>query len=296
MQTKQHIQQLLAGAGVRPNKRLGQNFLIDLNLMKLLVSTAGLGRGDVVLVVGTGTGALTEAIAEAAGRVVSVEFDETLGGIAAGELGGADNVELIGGDVLENKSTLNREVVGALERAVAESGGRMVLVANLPYNIATPLMINLMVLGRERFVCEGMYVTVQREVAQRMAAGPGCGSYGLLGILMAALGEVRIIRKLGPSVFWPVPQVDSAMVSFKLDAEKAGRIEDVGLFRDVAALFMAHRRKMLKGCVKSASGRLAEIGGWDDLFAEACIDPHCRGEELTAENYISLSNLCKEHF
>jgi 16S rRNA (adenine1518-N6/adenine1519-N6)-dimethyltransferase len=294
MQTKQQIERLLASAGVAPNKRLGQHFLIDLNLMHLLIDAAHIHPSDVVLEVGCGTGSFTEALSEAAGRVIAVEYDPVLAKIARQQLEETYNVTLIQGDVLETKSQINHEVVTALQEAVAELGGKMLLVANLPYSVGSPVMIDLIVGGAGGLECDAMHVTVQREVADRMVADPGSSDYGMLSVLMAATGKAQMIRKLKPTVFWPRPEVDSAMVSYQRQPEKANEIKDIGLLKDVVSLFMGHRRKMLKACVKFAEGRLAEVHHWADIFERACAEPHRRPEELTAEIYISMANLCHE--
>ena len=291
MQTKTKIQQLLASAGVEPNKRLGQNFLIDLNLLNLLLKTAHINRNDVVLEVGAGTGSLTQALARQAGKVIAVEFDKTLAQIAAEQLSSSDNVTIINSDVLENKNALDHKVTEAIEATCDEFYSRLMLVANLPYSVASPVMMNL-ILGP--VVADSMVVTVQKEVADRMSAEPGHNNYGILSIFMAAAGNAKIIRKLSPKVFWPQPQVESAMIRFDRDNKKIARMYSIELFREVVNLFMAHRRKMMKACVKFAEGNLAKVHNWHDIFEHAFIEPHHRPEELTAENYIAMANLCYE--
>ncbi len=292
MQTKHQIQQLLASAGVRPNKRLGQNFLVDLNLMRLLINSANICNEDTVLEVGCGTGSLTQALAERAGKVIAVELDETLSKIAARELAKAKNVEVINADILESKNTINRTIRGAVESARKNRSGKFLLVSNLPYNVASPLMLNLIT---GPMIAEGMYVTVQREVASRMTAGPGSGDYGTLSIHIAATGDIKTKRILKPTVFWPAPQVDSAMISFVRSEEKISRIQSMELFREVVNLFMGHRRKMLKGCTRFAAGKLAEIDNWSEIFERCCIDPHNRPEQLRPEDFITISNLCHKY-
>ena len=139
-----------------------------------------------------------------------------------------------------------------------------------------------------------MCVTVQKEVGERMVAGPGNSNYGVLSVVMAAMGEAHILRNLKPTVFWPRPEVDSVMLRFRRQEEKAGRIHDTGLFKEVVNLFMGHRRKMLQACVKFAAGRLGEVQDWHDVFARAFVEPHHRGEELSADEFISIANLCNE--
>lgn len=292
MQTKQQIQQLLASAGVLPNRRLGQNFLIDLNLMRLLVEGSGLHSNDVVLEVGCGTGSLTEGLAEASGQVIAVEFDKRLAAIAVNQLADAYNVEVIQTDILESKNTINHDVMEAVRRAKEDYGGRFLLVANLPYSVACPVMLNLII---GPIAADSMYITVQREVAERMTAGPGGKHYGCLSIFMALSGDVKVERFLKPTVFWPQPQVDSAMVSFVRRRKKAERIHSVEILCELVDMFMQHRRKMLKACTRFAVGRLAEVHNWTGIFEQCFVDPHKRPEQLSPEEYLAISNLCHEH-
>jgi len=291
MQTKQQIEWLLGSVGISPNRRLGQHFLIDLNLMRLLIDSAGIHRDDIVLEVGCGTGSLTEGLADAAGKVIAVEYDDTLSQIASKQLEDCDNVEVLNSDVLESKNAICGAVLGAIELARKEFEGRLMLVANLPYNVAAAVMANL-ICGP--IVAEEMYVTVQKEVGERCTASPGGKHYGTLSILMGATGEARIIRKLKPSVFWPRPAVESAMMSFVRHEKKVEQIHNIVFFREVVSLFMGHRRKMLKACVKLTEGRLEKVRDWGDIFARAFVEPQHRPEELSAENYISIANLCYE--
>ena len=159
MQTKSQIQQLLATAGVSANRQFGQHFLIDLNLMRLLIDSAEIAADDIVLEVGCGTGSLTEGLVEKASRVIGVEIDRTLAEIARMQLAKAGNVEIINADALENKNTINLAVAEALATAHKGFSGRTLLVANLPYNIASPLMLNL---ATGPVTAAGMYVTVQK--------------------------------------------------------------------------------------------------------------------------------------
>jgi 16S rRNA (adenine1518-N6/adenine1519-N6)-dimethyltransferase len=292
MQTKQQIQQLLASAGVQPNKRLGQNFLVDLNLMRLLVDNANVGNDDIVLEAGCGTGSLTQALAERAGKVIAVEMDETLAKIAARELATAGNVEVFNTDILENKNTINLTISDAIELARKRWSGRFLLVSNLPYSVASPLMMNLIT---GPIVADAMYVTVQKEVADRMTATPGDKHYGTLSIHLAATGDVKTERVLKPTVFWPQPQVNSAMISFVRKAEKVSRIQNMEILGEVVNLFMQHRRKMVKACTRFVAGKLAEIENWPEVFERCSIDPHNRPEQLRPEDFISISNLCHEY-
>ena len=292
MQTKQQIQQLLAVAGVSVNKRLGQNFLIDLNLMHLLADSANIDSSDIVLEVGCGTGSLTEALAERAGKVIAVEIDHTLAKIAKRQLEKQENVEVINTDVLESKNTIDHTVTNALELACKKYLGRVLLVSNLPYNVASPVMLNL-ITGLT--ITDSMYVTVQKEVADRMTAQPHSKHYGIISIFLSATGDVKTERILKPTVFWPQPRVDSAMVSFVRSKSKADRIHNMELFGELVNLFIGHRRKMLKSCTKLAQGKLAKIRSWPRIFELCSVDPHSRAEQLSAEDYIAIANLGHEY-
>jgi len=309
MHTKHQIQELLTSAGVAPNRRLGQHFLVDLNLMRLLVDSARIGSGDVVLEVGTGTGSLTEALAERSGQVVTVELDPTLAGIARSRVAGVANVQLVHADALSNKSTIAPAVVEAVAEArarLAEMGqmgpigpmghspaeARLLLVANLPYDAASPLMINLV---KGPLIVEAMCVTVQREVAERMTASPGRRDYGTLSIFLQATGQIEMVRTLPPSAFWPPPQVDSAIVRYVRDRDKSLQILDIGLFGEVVSLFIGHRRKMLRACAKAAPPELGGRDPWPGIFEQCSIDSTRRPEELSPDQYVALANSCHQH-
>ena len=288
MQTKRQIQQLLVSAGVRPKKRLGQHFLIDKNLMQLLVDSAEIRSDDVVLEVGFGTGSLTEALVQKAGRTIAVELDRNLAGIASKQLSKATNLQLINIDILENKNRISPVVTDAIESARKEYRGRILLVANLPYNVASPVIMNLIT---GPMTADGIFVTVQKEVADRMTAVPGSGDYGILSIILHATGDVQTLRILKPTVFWPQPQVNSAMVSFRSDRNKSARIADMELFIRVVNLFMSHRRKTLLASSRLARGELMK--NWPEILKKCSINPQKRPEQLSAKDYIILTNALK---
>jgi 16S rRNA (adenine1518-N6/adenine1519-N6)-dimethyltransferase len=298
MQTKRQIHQLLASAGVVPNRRFGQHFLVDLNLLRLVVDAAQIGPQDTVLEVGCGTGSMTAALSERARRVVAVEVDPTLAAIARSQLADADNVEFIEGDVLSSKGSFHPAVVEAIvasgliktSATSPESPARLLLVSNLPYDVASSVIANLV---NGPLVADAMIVTVQKEVAERMAAAHGGREYGSLSILLGATGDVEVLRILKPGVFWPPPAVDSAIVRYVCRPQKRAEIDDLALFGDVVGLFMGHRRKMLRACVKHAPAGLAGHELWMRLFERCGIDPTARPEELSPGRYVELANRCR---
>jgi len=289
MQTKQQIQQLIAAAGVSVSKRLGQHFLIDLNLMRLLIDSAQIRSSDIVLEVGCGTGSLTQAITDKAGVTIAVELDPALAKITGKQLAQAENVQVVNCDILQNKNTIDPAVTSAIESARRKCSGRLLLVSNLPYSVASAVVLNL-VTGPA--TADAMYVTVQKEVAERMIAAPGSRDYGTLSIFLAATGDVKMIRTLKPTVFWPQPMVDSAMVSFVRAPDKVSRIEDMELFGEVVNLFMGHRRKMLKACTRFARDRLGRINNWPEIFQSCSVEPSVRPEQIRPEDYVALANFC----
>jgi len=290
MQTKRQVRDLLASVDVAPNRRYGQHFLVDLNLVRFLVDAAGIDPADTVLEVGCGTGSITQALAERAKRVVAVDVDPTLAALAQSQLADLPNVHLINEDILSNKGTLNPVVVEALDGPRRPGEGRLLLVANLPYDVASALMLNL---AKGPVIADEMVVTVQKEVGQRMEAVPKGRDYGTLSILLGATGVVQTLRILKPSVFWPPPGVDSAIVQFVRDEERVGEIDDMAVLGEVVSLFIGHRRKMLRACAKHAPQSLGRRDRWMERFDQCRIDPKQRPEELSPAQYVALANLCR---
>ena len=276
--------------GVRPNKRHGQNFLIDQNLMRYLVDAASLAPDDLVLEVGPGTGSMTQEIASRGCRIIAVEIDTTVAAIARGELAEFPNVQLIHTDILQTKNLIAPDITKLIMSRLRGSG-RFVLVSNLPYNAGTPVMMNLIT---DEPHADAMYVTVQKEVAQRMTAAAGEPAYGTLSIMMAATGNAKMLKTLKPTCFWPQPDVDSAMVAWVRDKDKAAAIKDIHLLSDVVALFMQHRRKMLRAVTRFAAGRLERIKDWSGVFAAAGIAPESRPDDVSPEGFVALANMVKD--
>jgi len=251
--------------GLAPRKSLGQNFLIDANLAKKLVKASGVRAGDVALEVGPGAGALTEMLVEMGCRVVACEMDKGLCTLLRERFG--DRITLIEGDCLAGKHELNPSI------AQAVGDGPFRLVANLPYNAATPLMTLLLL---EKPNCAGLYVTIQKEVADRLGAPPGGKDYGPLSVIAQAFAAVRRIALAPPECFWPRPQVTSAMVAVERLARPM--TDDPRALEAVCQRAFQQRRKMLG----SSLGR-------DFPWPEG-VEPTQRPEELSPVQFVAMAH------
>jgi 16S rRNA (adenine1518-N6/adenine1519-N6)-dimethyltransferase len=291
-QTQSFIGQRLEEAGVRPQGRHGQNFLIDLNLLDLLVRTADLGPKDVVLEVGTGLGSLTARLAQLAAAVVTVELDPRLFSLAAEELSGLANVTMLQQDALKNKNTIHPAVLEAVRHKLdSHPGSQLKLVANLPYNIATPILSNLLTTSP---VPVSLTATIQKELADRIAAPPRTKDYSALSIWMQALCATQIVRELPPQVFWPRPKVHSAIVHIVPDAEKRALVGDLRFFHDFIRSLFFHRRKFLRGVLVNSLGDQLGKSTIDEILASFHFPTDVRAEQLEVSALIALATSVRE--
>lgn len=295
-QTLSHLRTLFARHGVAPRRQFGQNFLIDLNIHDLIVSTAELGPEDLVLEVGPGAGALTGLMAESAGVVVAVEIDPAMAELAAEAVSDLPNVEVIHADALAGKNRINPVVVEQVLAALDEGQGqqrRFKLVANLPYNIATPLISNLLVHPEPLPYPERLVVTIQLELADRLRAEPGTGAYGSLSVITQALADVELVRTLSPQVFWPRPKVQSAVVDIRPDVEKRARIADLRWFHFVVRRVFLHRRKNLRRVLHAAWRPYWTKEAVDEMLNDLGLTGIVRAESLDVETWIRLADAMK---
>jgi 16S rRNA (adenine1518-N6/adenine1519-N6)-dimethyltransferase len=288
-QTLSYLRSLFQAHGLELKSKLGQNYLIDLNLIDLIVRAAELGHDDAVLEVGTGTGSLTSRLADHAGAVVTIEIDRTFQPVARQVVGERPNVTFLLGDCLESKNRLNPDMLAAWEAAFARHGSnRRKLVANLPYVIATPLVSNLLVSGID---IERMVVMVQWEIGERMRASPGTKDYNALSVLVQSLADVELVRKVLPSNFFPRPKVDSAIMLIRPNAAKRAKVGDVKRFRDFLRDLYVHRRKNLRqGLTGWPSGRKPKEEV-DAKLRELGIDGGVRAEALDVEQHLRLAEV-----
>lgn len=244
MQTLTEIKLLLERAGHSPKKALGQNFLIDHNMIRKLVDDSGVQEGDRVLEIGPGTGALSVELLERGTHLVACELDRALSQLLHETLGQQypDRFTLIEGDCLQKKRVVNPALIDAM------GDQPFVMVANLPYHAATPLMLALMTQHPQ---CTGMFVTIQHEVVQRFGAPHDSKTYGTISVIAQQLGRVGLIAKLPPGCFWPQPGVASAMMRWVRDST---RETDPMWWTQMAQLtqqLFQTRRKQLAGVVKA---------------------------------------------
>jgi 16S rRNA (adenine1518-N6/adenine1519-N6)-dimethyltransferase len=260
---------------VRPSKRLGQNFVIEPGTVRRIAALAGVAAGDVVLEVGPGLGSLTLALLEAGpARVIAIEIDRVLAGelpatIAARAPGLANRVTVVAGDAL---------AVGEPDLAAPPT----VLAANLPYNVAVPVLLHL--LAAVPSLRRGL-VMVQAEVAERMCAGPGSRVYGTPSVKLAWFAAARSAGTVPRSVFWPVPNVDSRLVAFTRHDPPATEASREEVFAVVDAAFR-QRRKTLRAALSGWAGSAPEA---ERLLRTAGIDPGARGESLDVREFARLA-------
>lgn len=271
VQTVAEIKSILEARGLAPRKSLGQNFLIEHAHLQKLVDRANITPDDTILEVGPGTGTLTDELVERAGRIIACELDA---GLAAHlreryqPLG--DRFTLIEGDALGSGSQLNDRA----QRALA--GQPFKLVANLPYQIASPLMVALALDRR----CQGQYVTIQREVAQRLRAQPSTRDYSELTVMVQAMCRVERIATLAPGCFWPPPKITSEMLA--IEPLPTPLTDDPAALARLCRTLFTKRRKTLRAILGS---RFA--------FPED-IDPGARPEALSVKQLVTLSRIAPD--
>ncbi len=285
-QTLSYIKGLLASRRLVPKSKMGQNFLVDLNLVDVVVRTAELTKEDAVLEVGTGTGSLSVRLAELAGGVLTVELDPNFFNMARQLLCAWPNVRQLHGDALARKNEVNPDLMSGWENLRNDLGlRRRKLVANLPYAIATPLVANLLI---SDVPIERMVVMVQWEMAERLIATPSTKNFGALSILVQSLGEAEIVRRIAPTNFWPQPAVDSAIVVIKPDPVKRAAVGNVQAFRAFLRDLYAHRRKNLRQALSGWPQGRREKSAVDARLAALGIDGSVRAESLGVAEHLRL--------
>ena len=251
---------------LRPTKALGQNFVIDPNTIRKVVEVAGLRPTDRVLEIGAGAGSLTLGLAASSAKVTAIEFDRRLLPVLDEMLAGVGNVEVMEADALQvDLSTVDATT----------------LVANLPYNIAVPVVMRVL---EQAPRIETMVVMTQREVGERLVAGPGSKTYGQASVIVRYFATASLAAKISRRAFWPVPNVDSVLVRLVRRPAPSGVDRDL-LFRVVKAAF-AQRRKTLRNALGAAG-----FVGVEAAAASARLDPGVRAEDLRLEDFVGLAQV-----
>ena len=286
MQTLSEIRSLLKRFGLRPNRAFGQSFLIDKNLMGKLLELAELSGDQTVLEVGPATGSLTEELLTRAGRVVAVEIDRGFYELLQQHLGDRENLTLICGDVLSSKHEIAPTVLDAIKP-------RAVLVANLPYNIATPLIADCLIGSwRSNYRFDRLTFTVQEEVAQRLNASCGSSSYGSVSVLVSLLGRVTMGPIIQRTAFFPSPKVASRIVRIDFDEDSAGDLMDIDVLRRVLNLAFGQRRKQIGSLVRRKEAQ--DLAGSPEALADAMrrggIDMKARPQRVAPGAFAALAN------
>ncbi|SRR5215204_334519 len=266
------VRRIAASLGLRPTKIRGQNFVVDANTVRRIVRTAGVTADDVVVEVGPGLGSLTLALLPEVARVVAVEIDEALATALP------ETVREFAPDVADRLEVVAAD---ALQVSTLPGPDPTALVANLPYNVAIPVLLHL--LGTVPSL-RRVLVMVQKEVAARLAAGPGSRTYGVPSVKAAWYADVHLAGTVPRTVFWPVPNVDSGLVALTSRPPPAGAgRRDV--FTVVDAAF-AQRRKTLRAALADWAGSPAAA---EDLLRAAGIDPRARGEQLSVHEFAGIA-------
>jgi 16S rRNA (adenine1518-N6/adenine1519-N6)-dimethyltransferase len=268
------VRSLLSEYGLRPSRALGQHFLADPNTARRVARLAGVGPGDRVLEIGPGLGSLTLALLETGARVVALEMDRHLAPVLEHVLTEADGeARVVVDDALH---TDYRALLG---------DGRWRCVSNLPYNVATPVVMTLL---EQAPMVETILVMVQREVGERLAASPGSRAYGAVSVKLAYFATARVVGAVPPTVFVPKPKVESVLVELaRRDTPSVDVPSRDELFALVQAGF-AHRRKMLRQSMRGALGEEAV-----DVLTRAGIDPEARAETLALDDWAELARAAR---
>lgn len=272
------IRDVLKKHGFTFKKSLGQNFLTDENLLDSIAEAAGIGKSDTVVEIGCGAGTLTRALSKLAGKVYAYEIDRDLRPVLAETLAGCENTEVIFRD-------FSKENLGELYREI----GEYTVVANLPYYVTTPIVTRLL---EEGAGVRGVCVMVQQEVAERFAAKEDTPEYGAITAAIALRGTAKIVKKVGRNMFYPAPNVDSAVV--KIDfTENALPVKDKDMYRKTVRCAFLNRRKTLENNLMKSFSLSRETAA--EILNRAGVEEKARGETLSPKRLAALSDILCEY-
>lgn len=276
---QQQIRAFFALNHTRPKKHLGQNFLVNPEALKIILEAGAVTEGDTVIEIGAGLGCLTEVVARHAERVIAVEVDELLYNTLASQFSTNPRVQLLNTDIL--KLELNSLLYDCTETTPST----FKVIANLPYSITTPILWKLLAHHKQIHSCVLM---MQKEVAERIVAGPGGKDYGALTIGVGYHAEATLIATLSPDNFYPAPKVDSALLKLEMRDTPKVAVDNEEFFFKVVRTAFRRRRKMLKNAL--AKGKFASEEVLAVAFAELNIAPQRRAETLDITEFAALAN------
>ncbi|QIM19002.1 16S rRNA (adenine(1518)-N(6)/adenine(1519)-N(6))-dimethyltransferase RsmA [Leucobacter coleopterorum] len=278
------VRELAERLGVSPTKKLGQNFVIDPNTVRKIVRLAGVQPGDQVIEVGPGLGSLTLGITEAGAQVTAVEIDHRLAAelpttVSQMQPDAVERLRVVRSDALE----VTAEQLGLEATEEAVSAGPEILVANLPYNVSVPILMHLLDLIP---ALRGGLVMVQAEVGHRIAAGPGSKEYGSPSAKAAWYGKWRIAGTVSRRIFWPVPGVDSVLVSYERRSVPRGAEAERQLTFELVNAAFAQRRKMLRQALQPVLGQMEQTVS---VLEAAGVEPTARAEQLSIVEFLAIA-------
>ena len=277
---------ILERFGFSFKKRFGQNFLIDENVVRKIVRLAGVSKSDGVLEIGPGIGTMTAVLADEAKNVLAVEIDKSLMDVLAYTLEEYNNVNVLNQDILRCDLEDLRDTYN--------DGKPFKVVANLPYYITTPIIMQLLETNakKDKPLLESITVMVQKEVALRMQASPGTKDYGALSLAIEYYTEPELVMNVPASVFMPKPNVDSAVIRLSLRKEKIKVNDEAALFSLIRAAFANRRKTFINSVSGSGEYNKEELRA---ALKKTGFDENIRGEALSLQDYIALSDLLKKH-
>ncbi len=285
MLSDKKIKDILQQQKLAPKKQFGQNFLVNSNISQKIIKLAGIQPDDTIIELGVGFGALTNYLALTCKKVIGLEIDSGIIRYHTEEGSLPENVTLIHQDILQINYA----------KLAEESGGRLKIIANLPYSISNPLLFKL---TEHKDNMEWAVLMLQKEVAKRLTAATGTKDYGILTLRMAACASVKKLLELGPQHFHPRPKVDSRVVkiTFSPEPERAAALPDYDqeLFKKIVEAAFQQRRKTLINALSSANLVGADKKTIADSLEKLGLDSRIRGERLNVEEYVALTNILKQ--
>jgi len=286
--TPEVLKQIFKKRGIVLNKKYGQHILIDQNILSYIAETAALRDSDVVLEIGTGTGSLTRFLAEKAGYVFTIEIDKQLFDLSSEILRYYQNITIINADILQSKHRLNPQLTASVEDWLNRNNKKQIkVVSNLPYNISTPVIVNLL---ESSLPISIMVLMLQKDITERLTALPGTKEYGILSVISQLFAEVEVVRTLSPHVFWPQPEVYSAIVKMAVCKDKyAHQITDYSFFLKIVFSIFTTRRKTIRKSLEYLKSCGISKSALKEILKSMQLDEDIRGEILNLDQLIKLT-------